>query len=299
MRILRRSKLHRELSLFCALAVFLLAGCVSKAAESSDSRLDIQVVADAESHVNIPVEDLGGNFDNGICYSGIKNVTIRLDGKELTLENAIRDGQITPEEMFAYARLDARNGQCKESYHSKNGLAYFLYQYPEYEIRFAYDVYETPDGQQHLISSMNLYAPDTAGNGSDISYLPEGSNAAEAIDREDWGLSFVVDDVSANSCTVKCTQAGGQQLGRLETFAYMIFVEDGDILLHVRDSKQELTMDGETELVLDWENTKTSLVPGKYVLRLYITDNYDPALVTPMIRKFHDRQSYFIPFTIS
>jgi len=47
-------------------------------------------------------------------------------GSSIKLEDAIRAGDISLAEIFAYARTDAENGFCEVSIRSKNGLSSFL-----------------------------------------------------------------------------------------------------------------------------------------------------------------------------
>ena len=53
--------------------------------------------------------ELGGNFEEDIVYLSLSDVNITIDTSVYPLEEAIRDSLITVEEIFAYARLDARN----------------------------------------------------------------------------------------------------------------------------------------------------------------------------------------------
>lgn len=60
----------------------------------------------------------------------------------------------------------------------------------------------------------------------------------------------------------------------------------------------DLTMGGETELRCDLAETYGSLPAGEYTLVVQIEDQYDPESVTPMVRKFHDKQYYSINFQL-
>lgn len=277
------------------LIVALLLGACGKA--DSSRRLVLSAAVDPE--VNETLSAGEAHWVNDIYISQLTDLTVGVDGKSIDLKTALREGRVTPEEMLAWARLDARQEICTERFHSENGLACFVYEYPECDLLFSYDIYETPDGGQHLIASMHLYAPGTAGDGSNFTYLPEGGGVVDAIDREDWGLNLEVTDASATGVILRCAQAGGQQLGQLQTLGYLIFDGEQNLVLTERDQGQKLTIGGETEITLTWKGAGTSLAPGEYTLRLYFEDCYDPALITPMIRKFHDRQSYEVGFTVS
>ena len=64
----------------------------------------------SQEDTTIPAEYFSGNYSEDICYYGLCDVSIQMDGETLKLEDAIRDGCITVEELTAYARIDAREG---------------------------------------------------------------------------------------------------------------------------------------------------------------------------------------------
>ena len=70
-----------------------------------------------------------------MTYVGLTDVCVEAVQGKKALEMAIQDGDISVEEIFAYARLDARNGFCTEHKNSKHGLTHFIYVYPEYKYR--------------------------------------------------------------------------------------------------------------------------------------------------------------------
>ena len=92
----------------------LFSGCRAEKS-TSGQRLNLSCVTDADSSVHIPAEALNSNYDQGINYVGIKDLTIDIAGKSMSLESAISDGAITVEEIYAYAMIDARNGFCTET----------------------------------------------------------------------------------------------------------------------------------------------------------------------------------------
>ena len=161
--------------------------------------LNITVTAAEGSIDIIQPEDLGGNMDYPLSYTGIKDVMIDIEGVTKELEYAIRDGDISLAEIFAYARTDAVNGFCELSIRSRNGLSSYLYSYPEYDLKLVYDVYETPDGELHLISDMALYAP----GGETMRIYLDGSD--KILDLEDWGISLEVIEASAGGITLRST----------------------------------------------------------------------------------------------
>ena len=85
-------------------------------------------------------EELNNKLSYPLFYSGLKEVTIEIDGKSKPLENAIRYGNISFEDICYLAKLDAKNGECIETYVSRNGLTKFLYSYPEFDLKIVNDV---------------------------------------------------------------------------------------------------------------------------------------------------------------
>lgn len=262
--------------------------------------LNITVTA-SEGWIDIiQPEDLGGNMDYPLSYSGIKDVMIDIDGVAKELEYAIRDGDISLAEIFTYARADAENGFCEVNIRSKNGLSSFLYSYPEYDLKLIYDVYETPDGENHLISDMALYKP-----GGEIPriYLNESD---KILDLEDWGISLEVVETSADGITLSCTQSGGQQIGTLSAYAFRLIQDgkymsalDGDTTTSYEIPETALSANSSTEFTIDWKDIYGTLSPGEYVIRVIVKDIYDKSQVHPLMRNFYDIQHYEITFTVS
>lgn len=267
---------------------------------SSKQLLNINV-QEAQGRCNIIAkEDLGGNMDGPLIYNELRNVTIELDGVVKALEHAIRDGDISLAEIFTYARADAENGFCEISIRSKNGLSSFLYSYPEYDLKLIYDVYETPDGENHLISDMALYKP-----GGEIPriYLNESD---KILDLEDWGISLEVVETSADGITLSCTQSGGQQIGTLSAYAFRLIQDgkymsalDGDTTTSYEIPETALSANSSTEFTIDWKDIYGTLSPGKYVIRVIVKDIYEESQVHPLMRNFYDVQHYQIAFTVS
>lgn len=262
-----------------------------------------RLLLNAEQHsvgwVTIPADQLGGNFPEDITYQNVSNVTIEVDGTVYPLEEAIRDGHITVEEIFAYARIDARNGICRERHTTRNGLTYFIYSYPWYDIRLSYDVYETPDAQQHLISYFGIY------NSSGTIYSVHHDDEGNVIDREDWGLTFTAVSATPTTLTYQCQQAGGQQIGALFASFYTVFAEDMSYVVPIKEiiSPEEfqetaLTMNGTCTNTIDWSEFYGKLPSGNYILRLQVSDVYDESQVHPLMKNFYDHQYYDFPFTI-
>lgn len=318
-----KSKLTRILCLL--LAVFLICGCAQQSEFSSAStenpvtepsavqRLRINAVSDSEACELIPASELGRNLYDGITYIGVADVKIEIDGETIALESAIRDGKTTTAELLAYARLDAQNGFCQEDYTSQNGLTCFLYSYPDFDVHIIYDVYETPDGQQHLIEDLSVYSSGRHANINHY-FVDDDSEYGTFIDWEDWGIQFEVENVTPTVLTLNCIQSGGQQIGELQVdYYYNIYsVENGQtaVLPSLQGSgtyTQEnlpppiakIMQDGTTQFTIDWTDIYGELESGKYRIRLTVDDIFDESQVHPLMQDFYSRQGYWIEFSIS
>lgn len=217
----------------------------------------------------------------------------------MKLEDAIRDQYISVEEIVAFAAIDAKNGFCTESTETQNGLTLFSYSYPQYTLRTIHDVYETPDGQAHLINTLELSSPSV--HHGFPSFLADDTDPYVYIDREDWGLSFSVAECDSTGVKLQSSQAGGQQLGDLFVTEYRIYAQSTDSLLFPDSDcfdNLPIAMDSTGELFISWGELSPHLVAGNYVLHITVTDQYDPSQVHPLMKNFYDSQRYYIPFTI-
>ena len=282
--------------------------------ETAKRNLRISAITDKDADFTIiPLEQ--GNFQK-ITYLDVKNVTIDIDGTSIKLEDALLKGFVSVDEIIENARKDANNGLCSEAAKSKNGLTEFRYHYPEFTLRYIYDLYETPDGKQHLIKDCLIY-----GIGSDPHFLPETDEETERpIDYEDWGLNFEVSQVNSSGITVKCLQTDGQQVGELNTGGIMLFRrnpntreleqvqplnEEGDFTIFTGidnwnpNPNNFLTMGGTTELSFNFEEMYGELQSGDYEISLEVVDWYNKEAVHPLLRNYYDVQWYAIEFTIA
>ena len=265
-------------------------------------RLSVSFDDDAD-YVEYTSDELGGNFSEKLIYNfNITSVTIDIDGQSMPLNEALRDGFITEEEIFCDARLDAREGFCEETYESLNGLTNFTFAYPDYNIRLLYDIYESPSGEQRLISEMVVYEKDT---GLAPCHLFVDDETGEIYDLEDWGLSFEITEVSPTGMTIRCTHSGGQQIGQLEATGY--YLSSNELFLLLNDGSESsppmdnvvFKDDDVTEFTLDWAEPYGQLSSGEYRIMLYVHDVYDESQKHPLMRNFYDTQIYNLDFTIS
>ena len=291
------------------LSAFFLGRSLVPATEASapGQRLKFTVVPTEEiGFIKIPDEKKGSEKAE-LVYQNLSEVKITLNGKTEPLEDAIRTGKITGAEIFAYARVDAENGFCKESFSSDVGLTHFVYAYPDYALEIAYDVLESPDGRQTLINEITIADTAESISSSDHFYVDESSRWGYFLDREDWGLEFTVKTVTPESLTVTYTQKQAQELGELTCEGYIMFAETEDentldefvtqAVWHEPEEVIAITSDGSGEITFDWSETAGKLDPGTYYVRIGIRDNYDPEKVPANVTKRYDKQAYCVEFT--
>ena len=113
----------------------------------------------------------------------IADITIDIDGTTRKLADALQDGSVTVEQLIADARQDADQGYCHEKATSKNGLTEFTYYYGDFRLHYVYDIYETPDGKQHLIADFSIIESHS----DVVSYRYSYDENGNCIDFEDWG----------------------------------------------------------------------------------------------------------------
>lgn len=239
--------------------------------------------------------------EQSVECSHLDDIRIRLDGEYIPVEEAVNQKRISPELIFAYARLDASEGNCQQEYLSYLGVAHFFYYYPEYAIDAVFDVKETPDGKQHLISGVHITHPQHV-NTDLQSYFYPGENFLP-LDTEDWGIIFEVISASPTGITLRCTQAGGQHIGQLKFTNFMLDLQTpkvDNLRTWCAENLTDLSIenDGVTDLVIDWQAAYGEIPSGEHRIRFTLTDIYDPDSVHPLMVNFKDHQDYFLTFTI-
>lgn len=242
----------------------------------------------------------GGNYASVTLYN-LSDVTINLGGETVALRDALEKNKISGDELVALARLDAAQGVCNETAKSKNGLSEFTYHYPEFSLHYVYDVYEAPDGKQHLIKDLSLYG---AKNTPVYAYTFDADG--QPIDYEDWGLEFRISEVNSKGMRLTCSQSGSQQLGALSLELALLSKADTDQYEPIDSiipkgetaAASEINMGGITEISFDFEKTYGVLPAGDYALDFQIADRYEKNALSALTRKYHDTQWYSIAFTI-
>lgn len=235
-----------------------------------------------------------------ISYIGVNNVMITLGNEQIPLEDALTSGRITPEEIIAYAQLDANNGYCYEYPVSTNGLTKLVYNYyDQFDLVVFYDVYETPDGNQHLIKKLN-FCPYYDGRRISFGF--------GELDRENWGLTIQPAEITPEGLTLTVTQFGGQQIGGLRIVEYAIISRteqetrrnsDGNIFVNLEDLPEyRIQMNGESSIQINWSADYGNLPAGDYTIWLNILDVYDESQVHPLMKNYQDLQGHYIDFPI-
>ena len=101
---------------------------------------------------------------------------------------------------------------------------------------------------------------------------------------ETWGVTLIAENITSTSVTIKCTQSSGKPTGELQTGSWYIletwtkekgwiqmpYVIDGEIGWN--DIAWIISMDGTTEMEVNWEWLYGKLPTGKYRIGKEITD---------------------------
>lgn len=286
-----------KIAALCALV--MLAGCSGKTAaaaegETAAGRPSLQVEA-AQDYLTIRPSELNGQYDGNICYDGVSNVCIVLDGKSMPLEEAVKEGKVTVEELIACAQEDARTGACTQGQCTYNGLTKFTYTYPEYMLIAVHDVYETPDGNQYIINEFTVTTP------KELKPAPIGySDAAtgEYLDLEDWGIAFTPTRATSEGVMLTTDQEKGQNFGDLYlTDFYLVSEPEKEFLgdSQVYGLSIPIKMNGSGEVELTWNS---AMPAGDYTLVVRLEEKYNKEDMPALMRNYHDAQQYLIPITI-
>ena len=285
------------------ISLLYLCGCASHQSTQTtvqDEGLVLIMTQDPSNTSHYSQEDLNGALTQGLSYLGVKDVSILLQGQEFPLDEAIQNGTISLSQILDKAHLDAKAGLCEEIVLSELGLTTFNFSYKDHNVQIIQDIFETPDGTNPLITFLRItstiYAPGTI-----TGFL--NHDRTSQLDKEDWGLTFEVSSISNTSLTITCDQTGGQQIGKLLITCIMI-TQDGKtpILTPNGDAvisyNQEITMDAETIITLNWSDFYEDIHDGTYALDLIVEDKYSSLDVHPLMRNYHDTQIYRLSITI-
>ena len=305
----------KRIFIFTVCLLLLLAGCAAQD-ESTEQRLSLSLTADETGFQHFDAEYFQGNSDFFLRYSGVSNVAISLDGASHPLENAILEGLVSPEEIRAWAAIDARSGICTTEAHSRNGLSHFLYRYPNLcDLYFCQDVYETPDGKQHIFNQFAIYPYNTAPEIYFIDSVEDENGDKHLLDEENWGLTFEIQNLSPAGFDLLVKQRSGtnryyasQHVGQLHLTHFTIVplmdpvpqaLQELYTQLHTVDSPIPNNTDTLISIrTADLEGAPTKLPSGSYKLIVDIEDVFDEDQIHPLMRDYQKYQKYYFYFDI-
>lgn len=259
-------------------------------------RLRISAVENQDAAV-YRLSEKGFNTNLGdVKYHNLSNVEIELDGTVMPLEDALLDGKISVPQLAAWARMDANDKFCTQIAESKNGITQFVYgYYNQFDFRVVYDILEAPDGEQHLIQTADFFPSCRCPGISSFIFTDEDGLP---LTRENWGLTFKVVEATPSGITFQATQFGGQQLGELHIIRYSLSSKTEEKDVGYEDQDVILEKDSTTSVTWDWSETFGELSSGTYILSFTVCDRFDKEQVHPLMRDFHDVQSYGFEFII-
>ena len=280
-------------TILCVVLLLFVAGCGSTKAAPE---LKLSVENNRESYLYFPGSVLGKNLNPGMDYQYVGNVQIQVGRESLPLEKAIRDGQVTIQQMYAKACKDAEENSCTLTRLSQNGVTNNLFCYPDFQINIVDDLLEY-DGRDipvaYLAVSSSEQTPNTI-DGWD-------SQRKSPRVKEDWGLSFEA-AFSDSSLSVTVHQSGGMQQGMLtvenaaiiDQYPFALSDQDGNVRLTQLEGAP-LTMDGESRMEINLaEFLGQEPEKGTYTLRICIEDH----VLSEQTPKHQSSQYYSIPFTV-
>lgn len=264
----------------------------------SDRHLQISVEVDSDAgFTTISSQELNQNISGKLVFLDVANVFITINDEKVLLTDAIRNGDITLEELAAQAQIDSRNGKCKENYTSELGLTRFIYRYDEFELMLVHDVFESPNGEQTLITDFHIYSPEAHKR---LTYYLEDEDG-NSLKREDWGLHFTVTDTQETTITLLCSQTGGQHVGELQVTSVNIITPENGYWKDISNSTDiplTISLEATSELSFNLSSYFNSFPRGDYVIELCIEDIYNINEIHPLQKNFTDKQLYQVEFSI-
>lgn len=280
-------------AVLCLALLLLAAGCGSTGLKTE---WKLSVEDNREAYLYYPGSVLGGKLNPGMDYQYVRNVQIQLGRDSVPLEEAIRDGKITIQQMYAQACKDAEEGICTLTRLSQNGVTNNIFCYPEFQINIVDDLLEH-DGQDIPVAYLAVSGANQTPNTID----GWDSQRKSPRVKEDWGMSF--DAVfSDGSLSVVVHQADGMQQGTLtvenaaiiDQYPFALADENGNVRLTQLEGTA-LAMGGETNLEINLaEFLGQEPEKESYALNVCIED----CVSSGQTPKHQSSQYYSIPFTV-
>lgn len=266
---------------------------VDEAQVENTQMLHLTVTTQKDALIELENEEIRKIFNAGLRIQGVENVMISLDGEELSLEDAIRQGKVTPEFVRYACSQDVKNGYCIRQQDSWHGLDNVYFHYLEYSVLVVDDLLEGPKGTEYPVTYLAVY--------NHLGQMPMIDDFIDpetgfSVTREDWGLCFSA-DVEGGNLKLLCTQKDGMAVGTLKVTECLLLDESGNAVpLPYRDDTYlymgegfEIKPNADTEIIIPLKETLPK--EGRY-LCLMVNDHYDSNQLHPLIEKYHRSQSY-------
>lgn len=270
------------------------------------AQASLVAVTQEDAHRDFLPEELGNALNGGMCYHNIAQVSVWLDNREFSLEEALSGGQVTVADLRSCAEQDMKDGICiQKTQESRYGVNNVTYYYSDFDLTLVDDVLEAPDGKQYPICFVGVSNHLGSGHKAPLAtgFLDPETGANVLL--EDWGVTFQVDSFDGQNLTFHVTQSGGMQAGTLELTLGSLRAPDGTAVSTRDDSifpetpLGEITPDSTTSFTIDLSQWyPLPLESGAYSWNLTVKDVYDQNTLHPLMRKYQDRQQYTMEFRV-
>ena len=299
------------MSVVLLLLSFFLSACAQEPAattETTEAKSSCWLDISAEVDTELDTTELAVPGSERVIYhSGLIAPKVWVDGSYIPLEEAVANGQLTPELVMYYTRMDALEENCKQTHATINGLTYFIYEYETYDVITVYDVFRTPAKGDRVIEEIRICDRWYKKSNPNLSYNSLTDENGERLYFEDWGLKFEVTEVTATGVSLHISQVGKQPYGQLRITNFLIlpYEWEGDWWekeVGPYDDTQDLTINrfGGTDLHISWESLHGALPSGRYRLDLTIAEvdaNSDvhPFMINYQSSQLHSIEEIIIP----
>lgn len=281
----------------------------SPAARLSLADTTVQRSSDPIHTVTYSPGDLGGAWDGYIGMFQLDAVNLSIGGKSVPLDLALKARETTVEALIAQAFADARTGVCTRADWEDKGLSRFDFRYDNFDMTVTQDVCKTPTREKITVQDVAFYPAGTAAAQGIGQYLYDKDGSL--IDRyaEDWGLTIQAAAVTSSAVILDITQKKGQQIGTIVADHYSLLGKDGtsqgpEKICTAEEFGPLLTLDapitlnGKTQLTIDWSAAYGSLPAGEYTLALTFRDDFTQQDLHPLMEDYEDQTRLFVPFTV-
>lgn len=242
------------------------------------------------------------NFE--LVYYLLSDISIEIDGSNIQLADAIRNDMVSLEQIIMQAKLDAESGIASLSYESNLGLSSFIYRYDNFEIMVTDDVFEAANGNQYHCKYVTICPPNAHSNLSAAYFYEDGNGNIIDLTREDWGISFEIENTNSYSADIKCIQKGGQHFGVLQITGIQLVNHDNSVLaidnfeVNLPECPAKISNDDSTTLYVNWIEKYGVLSPGTYEMIITVNDVYDTSVAHEFLRKYSNEQRYIVSLTV-